>query len=92
MIMPRCLPAGDGAVLAELRSLDETLALFKALGQRPAGVEDVVPAARTLLVLFRPSALSARDVAGWLRRSAAVLAVAPAGAAGARAGPPRRAR
>ena len=82
MIMPRCLPAGDGAVLAELRSLDETLALFQALGQRPAGVEDVVPAARTLLVLFRPSALSARDVAGWLRRTAAALAAAPAGAAG----------
>lgn len=83
MIMPRCLPAGDGAVLAEFRSLDETLALFQALGQRPAGVEDVVPAARTLLVLFRPSALSARDVAGWLRRTAAALAAAPAGAAGA---------
>ncbi len=82
MIMPRCLPAGDGAVLAELRSLDETLALFQALGRRPAGVEDVVPAARTLLVLFRPSALSARDVADWLRRTAAALADAPEGASG----------
>ncbi|WP_368647676.1 5-oxoprolinase/urea amidolyase family protein [Castellaniella ginsengisoli] len=82
MIVPRCLPAGDGAVLAELRSLDETLALFQALGQRPAGVEDVVPAARTLLVLFRPSALTAREVAAWLRRAAAALADAPGGAQG----------
>lgn len=79
MIMPRCLPAGDGAVLAELRSLDETLALFRALGQWPAGVEDIVPAARTLLVLFRPSALSARDVADWLWRTAAALGDAPGG-------------
>ncbi|MFT0532194.1 5-oxoprolinase/urea amidolyase family protein [Castellaniella hirudinis] len=83
MIMPRCLPAGDGAVLAELRSLDETLALFQALGRRPAGVEDVVPAARTLLVLFRPSALSARDVADWLRRTAAALTAVSDDASGA---------
>jgi len=71
MISPRCLPAGDGAVLAELGSLDETLALFQALGAWPAGVEDVIPAARTLLVLFQPSVLAARDVAAWLRHAAA---------------------
>ncbi|MGE4451210.1 5-oxoprolinase/urea amidolyase family protein [Castellaniella sp.] len=82
---PRCLPAGDGAVLAELGSLDETLALFQALGEWPDGVEDVVPAARTLLVLFRPSALAARDVAAWLRRTAAGLEAAAAGGGGASA-------
>ncbi len=82
---PRCLPAGDGAVLAEFGSLDETLALFQALGAWPAGVEDVVPAARTLLVLFRPSALAARDVAAWLRRTAAGLETAAAGGGGASA-------
>ncbi|MFC4296881.1 5-oxoprolinase/urea amidolyase family protein [Castellaniella hirudinis] len=73
MTPPRCLPAGDGAVLAELGSLDETLALFQALGAWPAGVEDVIPAARTLLVLFQPSVLTARDAAAWLRRAAAGL-------------------
>ncbi|WP_323000188.1 urea amidolyase family protein [Castellaniella sp.] len=66
----RCLPAGDGAVLAELGSLDEILALFQALGTWPAGVDDVIPAARTLLVLFSPAVLPARDVAAWLRRVA----------------------
>lgn len=76
----RCLPVGDEAVLAELGSLDETLALFQALGTWPVGVEDVIPAARTLLVLFSPSALSARDVAAWLRRVATTR--------GARAGSP----
>ena len=63
MISVRCLPAGDGAVLAELGSLDETLALFQALDAWPAGVEDVIPAARTLLVPFDPSVLAARGVA-----------------------------
>ncbi|MHA3901997.1 5-oxoprolinase subunit B/C family protein [Castellaniella sp. WN] len=82
MISVRCLPAGDGAVLAELGSLDETLALFQALGERPAGVEDVIPAARTLLALFRPSALTARDVAAWLRRAAAGLEAVSGGGNG----------
>jgi KipI family sensor histidine kinase inhibitor len=36
-------------------------------------VEDVIPAARTLLVPFDPSVLAARDVAAWLRRVAAAL-------------------
>ncbi len=79
MISPRCLPAGDGAVLAELGSLDETLALFQALGTWPAGVEDVIPAARTLLVLCQPSVLSVRDVAVWLQRVAAGLNARAAG-------------
>lgn len=79
MIPLRCLPAGDGAVLAELGSLDETLALFQALGERPEGVDDVIPAARTLLVLFRPSALAPQAVAAWLRQAAARLETALTG-------------
>ena len=69
MMSWRCLPAGDGAVLAELDSLEESLALFQTLGTWPAGVEDVIPAARTVLVLFQPAVLSARDVTAWLRRA-----------------------
>jgi biotin-dependent carboxylase-like uncharacterized protein len=87
----RCLPAGDGAVLAELGSLGETLALFQALGARPAGVEDVIPAARTLLVPFDPAVLSARAVAAWLRRAASAVAAGSAGglvAAGGVSGSP----
>ncbi|MGB6242614.1 MAG: urea amidolyase family protein [Castellaniella sp.] len=81
----RCLPAGDSAVLAELGSLDETLALFQALvGAWPAGVEDVIPAARTLLVLFSPTVLSARDVTAWLQRVAATQT--QAGPSGPRGG------
>ena len=66
----RCLPAGDAGVLAEFDTLEDTLALFQVLGAWPAGVEDVIPAARTLLVLFQPAVLSARDVADWLKQRA----------------------
>lgn len=47
----RIRPCGDRAFLAELDSLDAVLALHAALAtRRPAGVVDLVPAARTLLV------------------------------------------
>ncbi|MBS0848861.1 urea amidolyase family protein [Citrobacter sp. JGM124] len=41
--------------LVELDSLEETLALFDALRHQPqTGIEEVIPAARTLLVRFQP--------------------------------------
>ncbi len=47
----RVLPYGDTAVLAELDDLDAVLTLLAALSaHRPAGVVDLVPGARTLLV------------------------------------------
>jgi KipI family sensor histidine kinase inhibitor len=47
----RLLPAGDNAVLVELASLDEVLGYYAALtADPPAGVVDIVPAARTVLV------------------------------------------
>jgi KipI family sensor histidine kinase inhibitor len=57
----RLLPCGDAALLAELDSLSDVLALAGAIdGERAAGgladVVDVVPAARTVLVRCRPEA------------------------------------
>ena len=55
----RLLPVNLDALLVELNDLDETLALFDALTAEPvAGVEEIIPAARTLLIQFRPSAIS----------------------------------
>nr|WP_288454663.1 5-oxoprolinase/urea amidolyase family protein [uncultured Pseudomonas sp.] len=54
----RFLPANLDTLLVELQDLDETLALFDALQAEPiAGVEEIVPAARTLLIQYRPSAV-----------------------------------
>lgn len=65
----RFLPAGDSALLAELPDLAQTLALFEAQEREPMpGVDEVIPAARTLLVLFDPSAATAAGVAAWLKR------------------------
>ena len=47
----RILPSGPHAFLAEYGSLDEVMHVIDTLrGTRPAGVVDVVPAARTILV------------------------------------------
>lgn len=54
----RFLPVNLDVLLVELNDMDETLALFDALTAEPiAGVEEIVPAARTLLIQFRPSTL-----------------------------------
>ncbi|MCS4511796.1 5-oxoprolinase subunit B/C family protein [Xylophilus ampelinus] len=53
----RFLPVNHGALLVELDDLEQTLALLASLEADPiAGVEELVPAARTLLVSFRPAA------------------------------------
>ncbi|RWZ58528.1 5-oxoprolinase/urea amidolyase family protein [Labedella populi] len=65
----RVLPVRDDAVLVELADLDETLSLAASLEADPVpGVVDVVPGARTLLVSFRPSAVSAEELAAVVRR------------------------
>jgi KipI family sensor histidine kinase inhibitor len=80
----RVLPVSDLAVLVELEDLAATLALFDAWRREPLeGVVEVVPAARTLLVTFRPSAVSARAVAAhahrlWRTLGEAVLDGVPA--------------
>jgi allophanate hydrolase subunit 1 len=55
----RLLPSGERAVLVEVADLDEVLALAGPVREL-AGVEDVVPGERTLLVtVSRPSELEA---------------------------------
>lgn len=55
----RFLPVSLNALLVELADLDQTLALLASLQREPlAGVQELVPAARTILVQFRPSARS----------------------------------
>ena len=53
----RLLPCGDAALLVELDSLDDVMALHAHLRREPPpGTVDLVPAARTLLVRVDPGA------------------------------------
>jgi len=55
----RVLPSGSTALLVELDDLAEVLALYAALSDDvPAGVVDIVPAARTLLLVTDPALTS----------------------------------
>jgi len=75
----RFLPVNLNALLVELDDLDQTLALLASLRRDPiAGIEELVPAAHTLLVQFRPSAqrfaalveaIAQRDVSAAAERS-----------------------
>lgn len=61
----RFLPVSLTVLLVELADLDETLALFASLQADPVGgIEDMVPAARTLMIRFRPERTSAEKLAG----------------------------
>lgn len=63
----RFLPVSLTTILVELADLDETLALFASLEADPVpGIEDLVPAARTLMIRFRPERLSAAELAAAL--------------------------
>jgi KipI family sensor histidine kinase inhibitor len=51
----RFLPAGHDGILIELDDLGTTLTLFDhLLAVRPEGVEELIPAARTVMVRFNP--------------------------------------
>ncbi len=77
----RFLPAGDSALLVELPDLAHAMALHRALRARPiAGVLEVVPAARTLLLTCQRGAVALPALAAALRARAAE-AVADTGAA-----------
>ena len=59
----RVLPSGTTALLVELDSLDEVLALYATLVERRLeGVVDIVPAARTVLLVTDPAATSLSSV------------------------------
>jgi KipI family sensor histidine kinase inhibitor len=67
----RCLRAGDGAVLAELDDLHQVVDLHRRLANhRPAGILDVIPAARTVLVGFDPDVTSAESIRDWISSAA----------------------
>lgn len=60
----RFLPVNLTTLLVELAGLDETLALFASLTASPLdGIEEMVPAARTLMIRFRPDRISAEAIA-----------------------------
>ncbi|GAB2470845.1 urea amidolyase family protein [Promicromonospora xylanilytica] len=64
----RVLTARDDALLVELDDLDQAVALYESLLADPVrGVGMPVPGARTLLVPFRPSAVSATALTAELR-------------------------
>lgn len=84
MIPVRLLPSGDRAVLVEVAGLDDALALAGALDRsRPAGVLDLVPAARTVLVVL-DAALSIAAASQWITRTADASDPAGAGLTGRR--------
>jgi len=59
VVNARALPMGDRAILLEVPSLDDVLALHASLkATRPAGVTDIVPAARTVLIRVDPVVLT----------------------------------
>ncbi len=63
----RILPVSLRTLLVELADLNETLALFASLQAEPvAGVEEVIPAARTLMIRFEPDLISAERLAARL--------------------------
>ncbi|MGY1680926.1 5-oxoprolinase subunit B family protein [Geodermatophilus sp. SYSU D01176] len=66
----RVLPSGSTALLLELDGLDEVLGLYAALVAEPVdGVVDVVPAARTVLLVTDPAVTTLAAVERAVRRT-----------------------
>ncbi|MDC9590526.1 5-oxoprolinase/urea amidolyase family protein [Xenorhabdus sp. XENO-10] len=60
----RFLPVNCNTIMVELSGLAETLALLDSLNMSPIfGVEEIIPAARTLMIRFRPTKISIRQLA-----------------------------
>lgn len=75
----RLLPAGSDAVLVEVADLDEALALFASLRDEPIpGVEELVPAARTVLIRFDPGRTGPTELVEQLRRRSLTTTAAAA--------------
>ncbi len=74
---PVLLPCGESAVLAELPTLQAVLAHYRGLsGSTPAGLLDLVPAARTVLATFDPDRVSLESVRRWMLETAPLPAAA----------------
>ncbi|HET6294601.1 MAG TPA: 5-oxoprolinase subunit PxpB [Kribbella sp.] len=68
----RLLPCGSTALLVELDDLDEVLGYYAALvAEPPAGVIDIVPAARTVMVVTDPARTDLAAVERVLRETVA---------------------
>lgn len=76
----RFLPVRAGSTLIELDDLNEALALAAALSANPvAGVLEIVPAARTVLVVFDPEQISEEKLAAQIAGLNLSTVVAPLG-------------
>ena len=65
----RVLPSGSTALLVELDSLADVLAVYAALvDERPDGVVDIVPAARTVLLVTDPATVALAGIEAAVRR------------------------
>ncbi|UXM96616.1 urea amidolyase family protein (plasmid) [Bartonella sp. HY329] len=65
----RFLPVNETIFLTELADLDETLALFDSLNANPIdGVEELVPAARTIMVYFNPIKITAQNLISQIKQ------------------------
>lgn len=74
----RFLPVSLTTILVELADLDETLALFASLQSDPVeGIEETVPAARTLMIRFRPEKINVQALAARLASRDLSAKIAP---------------
>ncbi|MFC5261304.1 allophanate hydrolase subunit 1 [Kribbella qitaiheensis] len=68
----RLLPCGSSALLVELDDLDEVLGYYAALlAEPPDGVVDIVPAARTVMVVTDPARTDLATLERFLRDTVA---------------------
>ncbi len=75
MVSVRVLPMGDRAILLEVATLDDVLALHAGLeASRPRGVVDIVPAARTVLIRIDPHVASLAAVRAWAQAAGTTAA------------------
>lgn len=76
----RFLPANADGLVIEVDDLDQALALFRSLRSEPIpGVEELVPAARTVYVRFRPWLTSRAAIAAQVRGRSLTAVPPPAG-------------
>ncbi|OTA15518.1 putative multifunctional urea amidolyase [Xenorhabdus vietnamensis] len=60
----RFLPVNCNTIMVELSGLAETLALLDSLNMSPIlGIEEIIPAAKTLMICFRPAKISTQQLA-----------------------------